>query len=430
MMLWRMLLSEICHRKLGSVLGLLAVVIAVGALVGTLTMLKIHDAHTSHILKQKEAETQERLAALANEMRKATLKLSFNLLILPKDQNLQEWHLKDYASTYMPEEYVMRLADSGIVLVRHFLPVLQEKVKWPERKRTIILVGARGEVPNLHKNPRKPLVQPVPPGAIVLGYALHQSLGLKVGDEVCLMDKELTVHKCHEQRGSRDDITAWISLGEAQKLLNREGFINAILALECLCAGRMDIGKLRAEIMKILPGTQVLEMGSKKLARQEARMRLKEETKQLVEREKQHRAGLKREWESFSAIFVPVVMVASMVWIALLGFGNVRDRRREIGILRAIGFRSRQIMSLFLLKSFALGLLGGALGFALGLASGNHLAGVLEANVEDNGVMSQLFDPRLLLITLVIASALSVMAGWIPAMLAAQEDPAEILRKE
>lgn len=429
-MIWHMLLREIAFRKLNFALGLLAVAIAVGALVGTLTMLKIHDIHTREILKQKEAETQKKLAVLNDEMRKATLKLDFNLLILPKEQSLQEWHLKGHVSAHIPEDYVTRLANSGIVFVRHFLPLLQQKIKWPEKRRTIILVGARDEVPNPHKSPRTPLVQPVPAGTIVLGSALWQSMGIEVGDKVRLMGKELIVHKCHEKRGSKDDIMAWISLDEAQELLKREGLINAIYALECLCVGHMEVAMVRAKIAEILPGTQVLEMGAKKLAREEARLKLKQQTKELVKREKQDRAHLRAEREGFCAVLVPAVMVASVIWIGILGFGNVRDRQKEIGILRAIGFRARHIMTLFLFKSLLTGLVGGLLGCLAGTVSGNYLGRALESGAEPVSALHLPLDARLLVLTVLMASVLTVVVGWIPAILASQADPAVTLRKE
>ena len=102
-------------------------------------------------------------------MRKATLKLSFNLVILPAAQNTREWHEQDFASAYMPEDYVQRMARSRLLSVRHFLPTLSQKVKWPEMNRTVFLVGCRGEVPSLAKSPRAPLVQPVPDGTMIVG---------------------------------------------------------------------------------------------------------------------------------------------------------------------------------------------------------------------------------------------------------------------
>ena len=107
--------------------------------------------------------------------------------------------------------------------------------------------------------PAQPLVEPVPLGTIVLGFGLHRSLRLKIGDKVKLLDREFTVHECYEERGSKDDFTAWIHLREAQELLDKEGLINAILPLECLSARKGDLlGSIRKEIEQILPGTQVI----------------------------------------------------------------------------------------------------------------------------------------------------------------------------
>jgi len=425
-----MLLKEILHRWRSFVLGVFAVTVAIGSLSGALTLLQVHDLNTSKILTEKEKETAKKMAVLQDEMRKAALKLSFNLLILPKQQSIRDLHLRGYPSEYMPEEYVMRLADSGIVLVRHFLPSLQERVKWPEKKRTITLVGTRGEVPNLHKNPRKPLVEPVPQGTIVLGFGLHQSLGLKAGDNVKLLGREFTVHKCYDERGSKDDFTAWIHLSEAQELLDKEGLINAILALECVCS-QIDglLPKIRQEVERILPGTQVIEKGSRAVARAEARASVGKEAKAAVERERLHREQIRSEREAFVAVLVPLVMVACAVWVGLLGFNNVRDRKVEIAIQGAMGFRKRHIMLLFLSKSLVMGLLGGTLGIFAGLGFGGWLGSVLERDADGITAMG-LPNPGLLLAALFAAPMLTVISGWIPAIMAARQDPVAVLREK
>lgn len=423
------LTKEILYRWRNFALGLFAVTVAVGSLTGALTLLKVHEFQTQKILNEKEEETEKKMAVLKDEMRKATLKLSFNLLILPEEQSIRDLHMNGCPSEYMPEEYVTRLAESGIVLVRHFLPTLQRKIKWPEKKRTITLVGARGEVPNLHKDPRKPLVEPVPPGTIVLGYGLHHSLGLQVGDKVKLLGREFTVHKCYEERGSKDDFTAWIHLRQAQELLGKKGLINAILALECLCQGVEDLlGKVRADIEQILPGTQVIEKGTKALARAESRIKVGQEAKAAVERERRHRTQMRSEREFFAAVLVPLVMVACAVWVGLLAFNNVRDRKAEIGIQRAMGFRARQIMFLFLSKFLVMGLLGGALGIFAGLGFGRWLGLTLEQDIGATAA-GELFNPGLLLLALIIAPVLTVISGWLPTMVAIRQDPAEVLKE-
>ncbi|MGD8500141.1 MAG: FtsX-like permease family protein [Phycisphaerales bacterium] len=429
MTIWNLLIREIMHRKLNFALGVLSVMVASGSLIGSITLLRVHDVRTDQILEQKEAELQQSTAKLNDETRKAMLKLGFNVVILPKDQNLSDWYAEDYASKYMPEEYVHQLADSGIVTVRHFLPSLQQKIEWPEQKRNIILVGARGEVPNLHKSPVKPMVQPVPPGTISLGHELHRSLDIKVGDKVKLMDKEFTVHACHKERGNKDDITAWIYLPEAQELLDKSGQINAILALECLCAGGDALPKIRKEIAAILPGTQVIERGSRALARAEARTKVAEQGRMLIEKEKRDREGLRAVRERFASILTPVVVTACAVWIAVLGLTNVRARREEIGILRAIGVRSQHVLVMFLSRHVLVGALGGAFGFAAGVLSAVHFSAAREGariGITDMGL--SWFS--LLVLSVVGAAALAVISGWIPTMIATRQDPADVLREE
>ncbi|UCC98981.1 MAG: ABC transporter permease, partial [Phycisphaerales bacterium] len=369
MTIWSLLIREILHRKLNFALGVLSVVVASGSLVGAVTLLRIHDVHTNQLLEDKQAALAEQMARLKDDTRKAMLKLGFNVVILPKDQNLNDWYADDYASKYMPEEYVDRLANSGVVTVRHFLPSLQQKIEWPEHKRKIILVGARGEVPNLHKSPVKPMVQPVPPGTISLGYELHRSLDMKEGDTVELMGRTFTVHACHKERGNKDDITAWIYLAEAQELLDKPEKINAILALECLCVGEEGLPLIRAEIAKVLPGTQVIERGSEAIARAEARTKVEEQARASVQQEKDARENLRAVRERFASILTPVVVTACAIWIAILGFTNVRARREEIGVLRALGVHSRAILVMFLSRHVLVGALGGALGFVAGILS-------------------------------------------------------------
>ena len=434
MTIWRLVGKEILHRKLSFGLGLVSVALAVGSLVGSLTLLRGHDVRTQRILAEKEHQTKQKMGKLEDELRKAMLGLGFNVVILPKGQNLGDWYADDYASKYMPEEYVTKLARSGIITVRHLLPSLQQKIKWPEQKRTVILVGTRGEAPDLGASPKKPMVQPVPAGRIVLGHELHQSLVLEVGDTVALLGRRFTVHRCHAERGTKDDITAWISLEEAQELLDKKGLINAILAVECKCAWA-DLPKVRAEITEILPETQVIERASKALARAEARNRVAQEAKAAVERERQSRAHLRSERERFASILVPVAMVASAAWIGILALINVRERRTEIGLLRALGLRARQVLLLFLSKAVALGLAGGAVGFFGGRLIGQYLGTTLDDIGADaagsaGAAGTTLFDPKHIVLALVMAPLLAVVASWIPSMIAARQDPADILRQE
>ncbi len=417
---------ELRRRKTTFLLAALAVAVAVGTMLTVPAALQMYQLRSTALLADMDADLEQRLAVLQDEMRKATLKLSFNLVILPGDQDVREWHATDCPTTYMPEEYAHRLADSRIVSVRHFLPILAEKTKWPEMKRTVILVGCKGEVANLHKSPRDPLVQPVPDGTMVVGYELHRSLGLTEGQRVELMGRSFVIHKCQEERGSKDDIGVWIPLDTAQELLGKPGRINAILALECLCVGNEGLARVRADVAQHLPDTKVIEFGTKVLARSEARERVGQEAREAVEREKAHQQQLQAERQRWAAVAVPGVIVACGAWIFLAAFGNARGRATEVAVLRAIGYRASQVLALFLFRALVGGLLGAAAGCAAGVVIAAQLRGELAVPIVGT---AGLVPWHVFGAALAIGSLLGVVAGWIPALVAAQRDPAEILRE-
>jgi putative ABC transport system permease protein len=420
-----LVLREIRHRKLNFSLAVLCAGLAVAAVVGTFESLRQFDARTERVVATKEAETRERMARLEDDYRKITKGLGFNVLILPKQQDLSDLFAQDYATNFMAEEYVERLAKSRVATIQHLLPSLQQKLKWPEFERTIILIGVRGEVPILHADPKKPILQPVPAGTMTLGSELHRSLKLKTGDKVKLLGREFTVGTLQPERGTKDDITVWISLAEAQQLLHRPGQINGILALECVCAAD-SLDKVRAEIGRVLPDTQVIEFQSQTLARAEARRRAAEEAQESIQREKENRARLRQERESFAAGFAAVVVGVSAALIAFLSFFNVRERRAEIGLWRALGVRMGRIMGLFLGRAALVGLAGAGLGYAPGLLLG---AGWREGS--GGGATTALrLDPLLAVAVVLGAPLLAMLAGWLPSYLAAQQDPAEVLRQE
>ncbi len=139
---------------------------------------------------------------------------------------------------------------------------------------------------------------------------------------------------------------------------------------------------------------------------------------------------MRSEREFFAAVLVPLIMVACAVWVGLLAFNNVRDRKTEIGIQRAMGFRARQIMFLFLTKFLVMGLLGGALGIFAGLGFGRWLGLTLEEDIGGTAAGELFNNPGLLLLALIIAPVLTVISAYLPTMVAIRQDPADVLREE
>jgi len=426
MTLWHLVTREILHQKLNFALGICSVIVAAGILVAELTLLDAHDERTGQILVEKEARTAEEMARMEDDYRKIMKKLGFNLLILPAEQSLENYYATGYVTEHMPEEYVHRLAGSGLMTIRHLLPSIEQKITWPEQKgRSIILVGTRGEVPVTHLAPKEPMLLAVNPGEIKLGYQLATSLGLKVGDRVRLFRESFRISEIHDERGTKDDITIWIDLAKAQEMFGLQGKINAILALKCHCLGN-EVSQIREDVARILPETQIVEVDSKVVTRAEARDRARAAAEMALAAERANRTRMRGELEKFAAWLTPMVIIGSTVWIALLALGNVRHRRNEIGILRAVGLRSVQVLNIFLAKAILLGIIGAFLGYLAGFAVG-VASGEMATNMQTAG---KLFNPGLFFLVLFTAPLLSALASWIPALIAAGQDPAEVLREE
>ena len=448
MTVWRLAVREILHRKLSFLMGVISVTTAVACLVGAQTLLRADRVITGHLLEQKQTEVEQSIAAkeevvrqagadLEDAMRKHMLGLGFNILILPKEQSRSELLLNGMTAT-MPESYVDKLGQSNIVTVNHLLPSVTRRVLWSEQNREVILIGTRGEVPIQHGASKKPLLEEVAEGKMVVGYEIQKELELKVGDTVTFQKQEFTISAVHPERGSTDDVTVWINLRQAQELLGMQNLINAILALECDCAGDR-ISAVRAEIEAILPGTQVIEKYSQALARAEARSKAKKAAESALEqeknsgqetllREKQGRDQLEQQHAGFAAVLVPLILAGSAVTIFLLALANARQRTEEIGILRAIGLKSRQIIFVFLSKAIVIGGAGAILGVGTGVWVGLLLGGLSGSGLA----WQQLFATGDLLLTIiaspVLAIALTGIASWVPAILAAQQDPAVVLQ--
>ncbi len=425
MTLWRLVIREISHRPLTFFVGLAAFIAAAAVLTAQLTVFAAYDIQTADIIAAKQRETEEKMRVMEDDYRKIMKELGFNLLILPKDQELGNFYDDGYASRFMPEDYVNRLAASNIVTVRHLLPSIEQKIRWPEQaNRSIILIGTRGEVPLVHRKPKEPILVAVPQDKIVLGYELWQSLGVKPGDSVKLMKRQFTVDKCHEQRGSRDDITAWIDLATAQEMLGKEGQINGILALKCLCPGN-SLEEIRRDVGNILPETLVLEMENKSLTRAKARERAKATADSTLAAEQLYRDRLRKERESLASWIIPLIILGSVALVAVLAFNNVRERRVEIGVFRALGFRSTQILTVFLAKAALLGLAGAVIGLVVGFAFA-----ALTSELPASATIADLVMPKLILGVIVLSPLLACIASWAPALMAAGQDPASILSEE
>lgn len=439
MNLWNLVTREIRFRKAGFAMGLVSIVVAIGCLAGAVTLLRAHDIRSERILAERERETREEMARMEDDYRRIMRDLGHNVLILHEEQDLSRLTALGHPDTTMPLEYAFQLGSDGggSETLNHLLPVLQQRVVWPEHDLEILLSGTPGQVPVQHRDRfltddgtayRNPIIRTLPEGAVRVGHGVAQRLGIRPGDNVTLNGQEFVVERVLPGEGNVDDIAVWTDLDFAHEWLdqeghNMEGKINGILALECICEPDA-LGRVTADVQSILPNVQVIEFSSRVKTRALARMRAEEAHRKAIDAEMEHQATMRHERGMFAAVLAPTALAGAGIWVFFLVLANVRERRTEIGILRALGVCEKTIMGVFLLKAAAMGLAGAVVGYFAGVAVGAAWGGVGPGAEGFAG----LFGPGLFVAALLIAPALCAAAAWLPAMRAARQDPAAVLR--
>jgi ABC-type lipoprotein release transport system permease subunit len=285
----------------------------------------------------------------------------------------------------------------------HLVATLQQR--YVVEGKPVILTGLAPTVvaPGADK---KPMGFQIKPGTVQLGHQVAARLGMKPGAPLTLGERKLQVAKCLVESGTDDDIRVFGHLEDVQQILGLKGQINEIKAIDCLCltADQDPLRVLRTELNRVLPEAQIIQLRA--IADARARQR------QTAER--------------YFGFVTPVLLLVSAGWIGVLAVLNVRERRTEIGVLRALGHGSGRIAGLFLGKAVLVGLFGAGLGFG----AGTWLA--LQYGPEIFQVTAAAIRPKLNLLgwALWAAPAFAAICSFIPAMWAVSQDPAVSLREE
>ena len=126
--------------------------------------------------------------------------------------------------------------------------------------------------------------------------------------------------------------------------------------------------------------------------------------------------------------FVSISLVVSSIMIGIITYISVLERKKEIGILRAMGASKRNIANVFNAETFIEGLIAGVLAIAVVVGVSIPVNAWALANHQIENVMQLPVASALGLI--LISVALTVVAGLIPSRNAARRDPVEALRSE
>ena len=132
----------------------------------------------------------------------------------------------------------------------------------------------------------------------------------------------------------------------------------------------------------------------------------------------------------FLAAIAAVSLLVGAVGIANTMFTSVLEKTKEIGIMKAIGAKNSDIMTIFLLNSGLVGLVGGIIGVIIGVGVSSILPNFLGNIGGIRGGLSTVVPISLLVEAVVISVSIGMIAGAIPAYRASKLKPVDALRYE
>jgi len=126
--------------------------------------------------------------------------------------------------------------------------------------------------------------------------------------------------------------------------------------------------------------------------------------------------------------FAGISLVTSMIMIGIITYTSVLERTKEIGVLKALGARKKDITRVFDAETAILGVASGTLGVVIAYLATFPINAVL-LNLTDLENVAQL-NPMHALILVIVSTVLTMIGGHIPARMAAKKDAAIALRAE
>jgi len=126
--------------------------------------------------------------------------------------------------------------------------------------------------------------------------------------------------------------------------------------------------------------------------------------------------------------FSSISLIVSTIMIAIITYISVLERTKEIGILRAIGARNKDVTRVFNAETFIIGMCSGLIGILIARALIIPINNLLK-NLTDLENVAQM-NPIHAIALLIISVILTLLGGWIPAKIAAKKDPVNALRTE
>jgi putative ABC transport system permease protein len=346
---------------------------------------------------------------LKREIHRETAALGANLIVTPKGSCAYE-QVSILTGEQLPTTITMDEVDKIRAIKGLFAaPFLTEKTAI--NNRPVAVNGVVPEEMRLYKGwdvaEGVYLSGPDDSGAVI-GSVLGAQFDLGPGSWVTIRGERVPVRGVLRETGSRDDLTIFLSLPLAQRLFKTGGHVSFV-------AVRVDdLTRIEGYIERIKEAVSLGVVSDKQM--------------------------LKSVLSIAGTVNVTLQLIAAVAILAA-AFGIINtmmtatyERKREIGILQALGAGRKTIFSAFLLESALYGLFGGVAGAAAGVAFSAIAAPAISQNafttfVKGSGTGGT-FDPAVLAGSVLFSVTIAAAAGLYPAWRAARLSPVEAISYE
>ncbi len=386
MRLFSLVIRELTHRWLSSILFGLLVTSVTAALV---------------FLAANRKGLQKEISRNARD-------IGSNVVILPSAVDQLTYHINGISTETMPEVVVQQLLEYRASL-NHLIPTLEvmDTIQHKKMQCSARVVGLSASIP-MPGRPKAPMQRAIPAGKVQLGSAVALRLGLSrdANDPITIRGKTFPVERVNKANGTWQDAAVIMDLQDAQKLFDLPGQISRIEAIECtsekceLTGLKSDV-VLANELATITDQALILRRENMARARENVRT-VSNENSQLIQ----------------NALWLTLILA-----VVTMSAVNTLQRKSEIGIWLALGYRSYRIILLFLTRSMILSLFSGALGV---------MAGVFLSRIQIDQVFAitaakQVVDWQTSFAIGFAVMLICILSSAIPVLFLARRHPAEIV---
>lgn len=272
-------------------------------------------------------------------------------------------------------------------------------------------------VPSEFKAEKGRIIKPTDRHKAVVGntFATKDIFGepLVVGDKMILGEENYDIVGILEKTGNPQlDVVVWVSQEDGMELSGKEDVFGLIAAK---VDDGADIDEVKENIEKALRKDRKVEEGKEDFVVTTAQETI-DSLNEVLGAVKWFLVGI-----AFISLLVGSVGITNTMYTSVL------ERTREIGIMKAIGARNWDVLTLFLIESGVIGVIGGLIGISLGLLLSFGTAAIAQAAMGASLIQAHV-SLGLLLGALAGSFLVGSLAGITPAYQAAKMKPVEALQ--